>query len=184
MQRTMARARWVFFPISAPRNGLWLLLRCDSRPIAYSNLRAPARFRAHASSVGAYASDEEAGTRRVRFQAGWSVPPVLGVAAMPKQKVFRVIPGGKPSDAAAADPMTLDTRQLLDRARRYRRLLSTAPSNETESLVSDLEDAIDAFRRLHQSSEAGAQTRAAEYRRLIAELDAEIVAALRASPPS
>ena len=103
---------------------------------------------------------------------------------MPKQKDFRVIPGGKPSDAAAADPMSLDTSQLLDRARRYRRLLSARPSHDTESLVSDLEDAIDAFRRLHQSSEAGAETRAAEYRRLIAELDAEIIAALRASPPS
>jgi hypothetical protein len=62
--------------------------------------------------------------------------------------------------------------------------LSARPSDDTESLVSDLEDAIDAFRRLHQSSEAGAETRAAEYRRLIAELDAEIIAALRASPPS
>ena len=103
---------------------------------------------------------------------------------MPKQKDFRVIPGGKPSDAAPADPMSLDTRQLLDRARRYRRLLSACPSNDTESLVSDLEDAIDAFRRMYQSSEAGAETRAAEYRRLIAELDAEIVAALRASPPA
>jgi len=103
---------------------------------------------------------------------------------MPKQKDFRVIPGGKPSDAAAADPTSLDTRRLLDRARRYRILLSKRPSEETESLVSDLEDAIDAFRRLQQSSEAGAEPRAAEYRRLIAELDAEIAAALQAPPPS
>lgn len=103
---------------------------------------------------------------------------------MPKQKDFRVIPGGKPSDAAAADTAALDTRQLLDRAQRYRRLLSACPSGVTESLVTDLEDAIDAFRRLHQSSEAGAETRAAEYRRVIAELDAEIIAALRSSSPS
>ena len=101
---------------------------------------------------------------------------------MPKQNDFRVIPGGKPSDAAAGDTASLDTRQLLDRARRYRRLLSERPSGDTDGLVADLEDAIDAFRRMQQSSEAGAETRAAEYRRLIAELDAEIIAALRASP--
>src|SRR3546814_11299546 len=91
---------------------------------------------------------------------------------MPKQKDFRVIPGGKPSDAAAADTTALDARQLLDRARRYRRLLSARPSgvtasDVTESLVSDIEDAIDAFRRLTPSSEQGDKTRAAPYRRPI-----------------
>src|SRR3546814_18366644 len=87
---------------------------------------------------------------------------------MPKQKDFRVIPGGKSSNAAAADATALDARQLLDRARRYRRLLSARPSDVTardvtESLVSDLEDAIQAFCRLPQSSDAGAKQRAAEY---------------------
>ncbi|HEY9569294.1 MAG TPA: hypothetical protein VIR38_14465 [Thalassobaculum sp.] len=102
---------------------------------------------------------------------------------MPKRKDFRVIPGGKSSDAAPADPTSLDARQFIDRARLYRRLLSERPDDDTESLVSDLEDAIGAYCGLRQSSEAGARPRAAEYRRLVIELDAEIVAALQASLP-
>jgi hypothetical protein len=98
---------------------------------------------------------------------------------MPKQKDFRVIPGGKPDDPAAADPASFDIRQLQDRARQYRRLVSERPGNDTESLVSDFEDAIEALRRLQQSSDAGADIRANEYRHLVAELDAEIVAALK-----
>src|SRR3546814_2642170 len=94
---------------------------------------------------------------------------------MPKRKDFRVIPGGKSSDAAPADPTSLDARQFIDRARLYRRLLSERPDDDTESLVSDLEDAIGAYCGLRQSSEAGARPRAAEYRRLVIELDAEIV---------
>src|SRR3546814_3577755 len=76
---------------------------------------------------------------------------------MPKRKDFRVIPGGKSSDAAPADPTSLDARQFIDRARLYRRLLSERPDDDTESLVSDLEDAIGAYCGLRQSSEAGAR---------------------------
>src|SRR3546814_20477410 len=117
---------------------------------------------AQASYVGTDASEGQAATGRVRSNGRGRTAPVPWVAAKPKQMDVCVIPGGKPSNAAAADTTALDARQLLDRARRYRRLLSARPSgvtasDVTESLVSDLEDAIDAFCRLHQSSEAGAK---------------------------
>jgi hypothetical protein len=94
---------------------------------------------------------------------------------MPKPKDFRVIPGGKPTKALPAEPISADVSQLTDRARRYRAMLPDPAGDEIRGLLSDFEDAVEALRRLELSTEAGAEARAAEYRRLIAELDAEIV---------
>lgn len=102
---------------------------------------------------------------------------------MQNPKDFRVIPGGKPSEASALEPACEDISLLLSRVRRYRCALADAPSDEARSLLSDLEDAVEALRRLEASAEAGASARIAEYRRLIAELDAEIVAVWLAGGP-
>jgi hypothetical protein len=102
---------------------------------------------------------------------------------MPKPKDFRVIPGGKPGDAPAVEPTSADVSQLLDRVRRYRNLLPNPLNDEASGLLSDFEDAVEALRRLELSAEASAQARAAEYRRLIAELDGEIVAVWLAGDP-
>lgn len=100
---------------------------------------------------------------------------------MPKPKDFRVIPGGKPSEASALEPVSADVSQLLDHVRRYRTLLPQPLNDEARSLLSDFEDAVEALRRLEVS--AGAPARVVEYRRLIAELDAEIVAVWLAGKP-
>ncbi|MGF1594706.1 MAG: hypothetical protein ACFCUW_15600 [Kiloniellaceae bacterium] len=102
---------------------------------------------------------------------------------MPKPKDFRVISGGKPSKASPAEPVSADVSQLLDRARRYRATLPDPASDQTCSLLADFEDAVEALRRLELSTETGARARAAEYRRLIAELDAEIVAVWLSGDP-
>jgi hypothetical protein len=99
---------------------------------------------------------------------------------MPKPKDFKVIPGGKPSKASPAEPVSADVSRLLDRARRHRAMLPDPASDQIRSLLADFEDAVDALRRLELSAETGARARAAEYRRLIAELDAEIVAVWQA----
>jgi hypothetical protein len=104
------------------------------------------------------------------------------VAAMPRQKEFRVIPGGKPNDAAAADPVSSEIVQLLHRVRGYRRSLAQNPNSHAEGLVSDLEDAVGALRRLERPSDTGPSPHADEYRRLIADLDKEIMAALGIAP--
>lgn len=111
------------------------------------------------------------------------VPPVTGtgVAAMAK-KDFRVIPGGKPNDASAAEPVSTEIALLLDRVRSYRRVLAQNPHSHAEALVSDLEDAVGALRRIGRPSEAGLSPHADEYRRLIADLDKEIIAALGIAP--
>lgn len=99
---------------------------------------------------------------------------------MPNQKDFQVIPGGKPNGGAAE---TSSVSNLLDRARRYRERLARRPDATTEGLLADFEDAIYALQRLERSSDPAALPRVAEYRRLIAELDAEILAILNPSPP-
>jgi hypothetical protein len=104
-----------------------------------------------------------------------------GVATMPRQKDFRVIRGGKPSGTSAAEPIPVEIALLLDRARSYRRLLAQTPNSHVEALVTDLEDAVGALRRLNRSGDAVTSPRAAEYRRLVAELDSEILLALRTS---
>lgn len=106
-----------------------------------------------------------------------------GVAAMPSQKEFRVIPGGKPNDASAAEPVPTAIALLLDRVRSYRRVLAQSPDSHVEALVVDLEDAVGALRRLQSSGAAASSPRAAEYRRLIADLDGEILVALGTPPP-
>jgi predicted dehydrogenase len=96
---------------------------------------------------------------------------------MPKPRDFRVIPGGKPSEAPAGEATSADIAQLLDRVRQYRSLLPGPPGEELRGLLADFEDAVEALRLLEASAEAEVQPRVGEYRRLIAELDAEIVAA-------
>lgn len=100
---------------------------------------------------------------------------------MPTRKDLRVIKGGKPAEMEppAGGRLPADVAAFTERTGRYRRLLGRSPDAETAGLVDDMEAAIDAVRRLEQSSHPEAQSRAEEYRRLIAEIDAEIVAALR-----
>lgn len=120
---------------------------------------------------------------RSALNASGSAAPVVRVTAMPKPKDFRVIPGGKPSKASPAEPVSADVARLLDRARRHRAMLPDPASDQIRSLLADFEDAVEALRRLELSAEAGARARAAEYRRLIAELDAEIVAVWQVGDP-
>lgn len=94
---------------------------------------------------------------------------------MPTRKEFHVIQGGKPADARG---MT-DVAPLLERTSRFRHLLSLSPSDEISALVNDMEDAIKALQRLERSLHPDARRRAVEYRRLIDEIDAEILMALK-----
>lgn len=87
-----------------------------------------------------------------------------------------MIPGGKLDETPAVEATSAEIAQLLDRVRRYRSLLPGPLGEEFRGVLSDFEDAVEALRLLESSSEAEAQPRVAEYRRLVAELDAEIVA--------
>jgi hypothetical protein len=100
---------------------------------------------------------------------------------MPTSKGFRLIQGGKHSgaDSPTSRPGLPSAAQLLDQAVRYRRLLGRKPQNEALALVDDMEEAIDALRRLEQGGSPEALMRAQEYRRLIAEIGAEIDAILK-----
>jgi hypothetical protein len=100
---------------------------------------------------------------------------------MPTRKDLRVIQGGKPADAqpSADQHMPTDVAELLERAGRYRRLLARSQTEETSGLADDMEEAINALQRLEESRHPEAERRAAEYRRLVAEIEAEIVAILR-----
>lgn len=101
---------------------------------------------------------------------------------MPKRKDFRVIHGGRPGDQAPPGdrPVPAAIAQLLERVNEYRSLLAHSPRDDTASLVDDMEDAINALLRLEQSTQPEARHRADEYRRLIADIDAEIISALPA----
>ena len=99
---------------------------------------------------------------------------------MPTRKDLRVIQGGKPAETEppADDRLPTGVAALMERTGRYRRLLARSSNVETAGLVDDMEAAIDAMGRLELSTHPEAKSRAEEYRRLIAEIDAEIVAAL------
>lgn len=100
---------------------------------------------------------------------------------MPSRKNLRVISGGRPMKAEPSaeqrDLGGLD--ELWERSEGYRLLLADRPNDETASLVTDMEDAIKTLERLEQSHQPEAGKRAKEYRHLIAEIDAEIAAALQ-----
>jgi len=99
---------------------------------------------------------------------------------MGTRKSFRVIQGGRRAGTDSPDDLSVsaDVDQLLLRASKLRDLLSLRPNDLASGLVEDMEEAIAALRRLEMSAHPAAQRRAAEYRGLIAEIDAEIVAAL------
>lgn len=101
---------------------------------------------------------------------------------MPKRKDLRVIPGGKPGNTTApcGPHFTENCARLLQRADHYRSLAADKPGKEVPNLVGDMVDAIRALSRLEQSGDTAAQRRALEYRRLIAELEIEIVSLLEA----
>jgi hypothetical protein len=100
---------------------------------------------------------------------------------MPVRKDFRVIQGSK--SATAETPRNqrehADAEQLRQRAERYRWLLLRSRSDESSGLVDDMEEAISALRRLESSHHPAAPRQAAEYRSLIAEIEGEIIAALK-----
>ena len=104
---------------------------------------------------------------------------------MPERKGLhsdlRVVSGGKSTDGDTPDSPALPggVEKLVDRAGHYRCLLADHPDQEVLALVTDMVDAIEALGRLEQSTGKDAQQRAVEYRRLIAELEIEIVAALQ-----
>jgi len=99
---------------------------------------------------------------------------------MPNRKDLHVIPGGKSSDEETnAGDSAIDVDKLRARADRYRSQLSNHPNDEVSTLVGDMADAIEALKRLEESTAPESQGRAVEYRRLIADLEIEIVAALQ-----
>jgi len=100
---------------------------------------------------------------------------------MRKRKGLRVIPGGKSGEEGAprGPQLPLGSDQLLQKADRYRKLLGDRADSEVSGLVGDMVDAITALRRLEASPAVEARQRALEYRRLIAELEIEIVTALQ-----
>ena len=92
-----------------------------------------------------------------------------------------MIPGGKAvKEEPLGDQHGLgDIARFSERLSRYRRLLTASPSEEIASLVNDMEEAVNALGRLERSPQPKAREQAAEYRLLIAELDAEIAALLQ-----
>lgn len=101
---------------------------------------------------------------------------------MPKRTDLHVISGGKSGDREASSHPSAadDCARLLQKADHYRDLAASKPSKEVTNLISDLADAIRALCLLEQSNEVAAQQRALEYRRLVAELEIEIVSTLNA----
>lgn len=97
---------------------------------------------------------------------------------MQSLKDFRVIEGGKGGDAGPAAFPILDIDQLRERALQLRYLLALDPHEEAVGLVDDMGEAISVLQRLMRSRHSYAPRRAAEYRALIAEIDAEILALL------
>lgn len=99
---------------------------------------------------------------------------------MPKRKDLRVIPGGKSGDTSApcGPHLIEDCDRLLQRAERYRTLAADKSDKGILNLIRDMVDAVRALSLLDQFDGTAAQRQALEYRRLIAELEIEIVAAL------
>ena len=100
---------------------------------------------------------------------------------MPVRKDFRVIQGSKSANAETPRNQRehADAEQLRQRAERYRWLLLRSRSDESSGLVDDMEEAISALRRLESSHHPAAPRQAAEYRSLIADIEGEIIAALK-----
>jgi len=104
----------------------------------------------------------------------------MGFPVMPNRKDLHVIPGGKSSGAETdAGDAAIAIDKLRARADQYRGQLSNHPDDEISTLLGDMADAIEALKRLEESAAPEAQRRAVEYRRLIADLEIEIVAALQ-----
>lgn len=99
----------------------------------------------------------------------------------PAKTSFRVIQGGKSAAAGPTGdaPVPADVPQLLRRVSTLRDLLSLRPNDVASGLVDDMEEAITALRRLERSRHPDAAHRAAEYRMLAIEIDAEIAAMLK-----
>ena len=99
---------------------------------------------------------------------------------MTKRNDLHVIQGGK--SGATDTPCELHASggcdQLREKALQYRNLAASKSDHELSSLIGDMVDAINALEFLEQSAEEQAKRRSIEYRRLIAELEIEIVAAL------
>lgn len=113
------------------------------------------------------------------------VSPIIGAGlfggtAMPKRVDLHLIPGGRSegSDEPAGSPISNCCDQLLQKAQRYRDLAVRRSDTDLEGLVGDMTDAIKALALLEQSTTEVEGRRAIEYRRLIAELEIEIVSAL------
>lgn len=96
---------------------------------------------------------------------------------MQSRKEFRVIEGGNCRDSLPGLSV-LDLDQLRERTFQLRFILALSTRKNTIGLVDDMEEAIGVLQRLTQSSHSDAPRRAAEYRALIAEIDAEILAVL------
>jgi len=101
---------------------------------------------------------------------------------MPKRKDLRVIPGGKSgnTNSPCGPDFPENCDRLLQKAEHYRSLAAGKPSKEIANLIGDMVDAVRALSRLEQLADTAAQRRALEYRRLIAELEIEIVSVLEA----
>jgi|GEM_PF-4410338 len=99
---------------------------------------------------------------------------------MPKRKDLRLIPGGKADGALPTWSLgpSESSELLLARADRYRALAATSSNGEIPNLIDDLIDAIKALALLEKSDAASAPHQVLEYRRLIADLEIEIVTAL------
>jgi hypothetical protein len=102
---------------------------------------------------------------------------------MPKRKDLRVIPGGKPGGTSipCGPHLPENCDRLLLKTEHYRSLAADKPGKEVVNLIGDMVDAVRALSLLEQSDGTAEQRRALEYRRLIADLEIEIVAALEAS---
>jgi hypothetical protein len=101
---------------------------------------------------------------------------------MPKRKNLRVIPGGK-SDGTkppCGPALAENCHRLLQKADHYRSLAGSKPGKDVSNLIGDMVDAVRALGRLELSDDTASQRRALEYRRLIAELEIEILSALEA----
>ena len=101
---------------------------------------------------------------------------------MPERKDLRVIPGGKSGGTVppCGPHLPENCERLLQKAEHYRRLAANRPGRDVANLISDMVDAVRALALLEKSDDTAAQRRALEYRRLIAELEIEIVSVLEA----
>lgn len=97
---------------------------------------------------------------------------------MPARRDLRLIEGGKGGNTGRAAFAGLPLDQLRERALQLRLLLSLGQEGRFLGMADDMDEAIGALGRLESSDRSDAPQRAAEYRILIAEIDAEILRAL------